>query len=260
MPFVETDGERIAYVKEGTGPALAFIHSLGTGLYLYRDQIDALKDRYTCIAYDTRGHGDSTCNGGQWTVAKAAADLKAVLDACGVKQAHILGLSMGGPIALAFYDKHPQMVRSMIIADSFAEQNIGGQDRIKGMETALGKTTMKDFGAWYADDRLLKTTSRAAHDDLAAAIAKIDKAHYLATVRSVFTDDLSPVLPKITVPTKVLIGDQDKSTPMPMSEKIRDAVKGATLEVIPNAGHLANLDNPAGFTTTVAKFLDAQPR
>jgi pimeloyl-ACP methyl ester carboxylesterase len=260
MPFVDTDGERIAYVKEGSGPALAFIHSLGTGLYLYRDQIAALKDRYTCIAYDTRGHGESTCRSGAWAVTKAAADLKAVLDACGVQKAHVLGLSMGGPIALAFYDRYPQMVRSLIIADSFAEQSVGGKDRIKGMEDMLAKTPMKDYAAWYSDDRLLKTTSKAAHDELTAAVARVKPEHYIATVRSIFSEDYSGVLPKVTVPTYVMVGDQDKSTPLAMSERIKAGIKGATLDVIPSAGHLANLDNPKAFNAMIARFLDAQPR
>lgn len=259
MPFVDTDGERIAYVKEGTGPALAFVHSLGTGLYMYRDQIAALKDRYTCIAYDTRGHGDSTCRTG-WTVAKAASDLKAVLDACGISKTHLLGLSMGGPIALAFYDRYPQMVRSLIIADSFCEQNAGGKDRIKGMEDALAKQSMKDFAVWYANDRLLKSTPKKARDELVAALGKIDKTHYMQTVRSIFTEDLSGVLAKVSVPAYVILGDQDKSTPMPMSEKMAKGIKGATLEVIPDAGHLANIDNPAVFNRMIAKFLDAQAR
>ncbi len=83
--YVDINGETIHYVREGTGPDIVFLHFLGGFSYQWRHQIDALKDRYTCWAFDHRGFGFSSFNG-RWDVPTAANDLKAQLDAVGVKR------------------------------------------------------------------------------------------------------------------------------------------------------------------------------
>ena len=89
MPFVEANGERIHYEVEGEGPAVLFIHGLGSNVYMWRDQVAALKDRYTCVRAESRGHGETSYNT-VFTVAGVAADHKAVLDDLGIATCHII--------------------------------------------------------------------------------------------------------------------------------------------------------------------------
>jgi 3-oxoadipate enol-lactonase len=260
--IIEANGEKISVVDEGSGPAVLFIHSLGTnGAWLYAAQIAALKARYRCIAPDCRGHGATSYNGG-FTVPDVAADHKAVLDALGVAQAHVVGLSMGGPIALNFNARWPEMVRSLVIADSFARlrDQQAVQDRVAATRETVAYISMREFGSQYAADRLLPTTPIEKLDELADEVAKCPPNAYVDTVQAIFTYDASGDLAKVRVPALVLVGDQDDATPMAENAFIRDGIKGATLEEIPQAGHLSTIDNPGEFTRRLSAFLDRQPK
>lgn len=257
MPVVEANGETINFIDAGEGPPVLFIHSLGTNAYLYRDQIEALKGDYRCIAVDCRGHGDSSYNG-TFTVEDAAADHKAVLDHLGIEKCHIVGLSMGGPILLNFNKNWPDVAQSVVIADSFARVRPGSEDRIYATQEAVAYLSMREFGSQYAGDRLMPTTPMEKLDELADEIAKCPPKAYVDTVRSIFTYDASGDLALIKVPTLVLIGDSDDATPLAESEFIRDGIPGSSFAIIPDAGHLSTIDSPDEFTAELKKFLDAQ--
>ena len=257
MPAIEANGERIHFVDEGDGPPVLFIHSLGTNSYLYRDQIAALKSGYRCIAPDCRGHGASSYNG-TFTVEDVAADHKAVLDHLGIERCHVIGLSMGGPIALNFNARWPDTVRSLVLADAFARIREGAEDRIYATQEAVAYLTMLEFGNQYAGDRLLPSTPIEKLDALAAEIAKCPPKAYVDTVRAIFTYDASGDLARVGVPTLILIGDSDDATPMAESEFIRDGIRGSEIRIIPQAGHLSTIDSPEEFTAALRGFLDAQ--
>ncbi len=257
MPMIEANGESLFYIDEGAGPPVLFIHSLGSNNSLYIDQIAALKDRYRCIAPDCRGHGASSYNGA-FTVEDAAADHKAVLDHLKIDKCHIVGLSMGGPIALNMNTRWPDLALSMVIIDSFARVRPGAQDRIYATQEAVAYLSMREFGNQYAGDRLMPTTPIDKLDELAAEIAKCPPKAYVDTVRSIFSYDGTGDLGKVTAPTLILIGDSDDATPMSESEFIRDGIKGSEIHVIPDAGHLSTIDSPAEVTAELSAFLAAQ--
>ena len=257
MPVIDANGEKLAYVDEGDGPALLFIHSLGANSYMWREQIAALKDRFRCIAFDCRGHGGSSYEG-EFTVPDAAADIKAGLDALGIETCHMLGLSMGGMIALDINARWPGLARSLIIADSFARPRDGAEDRIYATQEAVAYLSMKEFGNQYAGDRLMPTTPFDKLDELADAIAKVPAKAYVDTVRAIFTADYTDALGKVTAPTLVLIGADDDATPLPESEFMVERIEGAALQTIPGAGHLSNIDQPDAFNAAIAEFLDSQ--
>jgi pimeloyl-ACP methyl ester carboxylesterase len=257
MPSIDANGEQIFYVDEGDGPPILFIHSLGTNSYLYRDQIAELKSRYRCIAPDCRAHGASSYNG-TFTVEGVADDHKAVLDHLGIDSCHVVGLSMGGPIALCFNTKYPGTAKSLVMADAFARIRPGGEDRIYATQEAVAYLSMLEFGSQYAGDRLMPTTPIDKLDELAAEISKCPPKGYVDTVRAIFTYDATDDLAKVSVPTLVLIGDSDDATPMAESEFIRDGIAGSEIKVIPDAGHLSTIDSPAEFTAELGRFLDSR--
>jgi 3-oxoadipate enol-lactonase len=254
MPTIEANGETIFFVDEGAGPPVLFVHSLGSNNSLYRDQIASLKDSYRCIAPDCRGHGASSYNG-TFTVEDAAADHKAVLDHLGIDKCHIVGLSMGGPIAFNLNTRWPDLAQSMVIADSFARIRGGAEDRIYATQEAVAYLSMLEFGNQYAGDRLMPTTPIDKLDELAAEIAKCPPKAYVDTVRAIFTYDATGDLARVTAPTLILIGDSDDATPMAESEFIRDGIKGSEIRTIPDAGHLSTIDSPDEFTAELSAFL-----
>ena len=258
MPHVDANGERLHYTDAGNGPAVLLIHSMGADAAMWRDQVAALSDRYRCIAFDCRGHGGSTYNA-RFTVAGAAADLKAGLDALGAGSCHLVGMAMGGPIAISFAAQWPEAVRSVTVADGFVDMREAGGARIPEWAKTIRATTMDAFGRRYAEMRLTPSASQAARDGLAAAIAKVPPEAYIDVMKAIFDRiDFTREAAAIRAPALVIWGEEDDVTPLPHSQQIAEIIPGARLETIPGAAHISNLDRPEAFNRLLADFLDAQ--
>lgn len=236
--------------------AVVLLHSLGTDHRLWRYQIEKLSTHHRVVAPDSRGHGASG-----WTTPPTVRDwtddLDRVLAHAGVRSGVLAGISMGGVQAMAYAARHPEKVRGLVIADSFAElppDVVAG--RIAGLADrarADGMTALADF---YVDGTFVVEPRPAGAEDVRKAIAGMDPGAYIASTETCFGARLGELLSEIDVPTLVLWGELDEKTPRQLSERIAKAVPGATLEVIPAAGHLSNVENPAGFTRLLADFTD----
>ena len=258
MPYVDANGERLHYQEAGSGPAVLLIHSMGADVTMWRDQIAALSDRYRCIAFDCRGHGASSYNA-RFAVAEAAADLKAGLDAIGVDSCHLIGLAMGGPIAVSFAAQWPDAVRSVVVADGFVDMREVGGARIPEWAETIRSMPMDAFGRRYVDSRLTASAGDEARQGLAAAIAKVPPDAYIDVMKAIFDGiAFTAEAATIRVPSLVIWGEEDEVTPLEHSRQIADTIPGARLETIPGAGHIANLDKPEAFNRLIADFLDAQ--
>lgn len=255
MPMLSVNGETIHYVKEGDGPAVALIHGLGSSAHIWRHQIASLKDRYTVIACDARGHGGSSAKG-ECSIATAADDLKAVLDALGIAECHLVGISTGGPVALTFAAQSPNMVKSLVLAGTFAKPVEGSKERVEATAEAIAYVSMEEFGTQYAAETLSPSTSLDVQDELAGVISKINPKVYIQLMRSALLGDFTALLASVKAPTLVLIGENDAIIPRSESEFIAQKIPGAALEMIPAAGHLACLDSPSAFTAAIGKFID----
>src|SRR5690348_9065595 len=127
----KSDGMRIAYVDEGGGPPIVFLHGVGATKKMWAPQIELLSERFRCIALDYRGYGESEAppqsslkpdarDAKAISRAAYARDLLAVLDAAGIDAAHLCGCSLGGVVALETYDAKPARVKSLALVDTFA--------------------------------------------------------------------------------------------------------------------------------------------
>ena len=258
MPSVEANGETLRYEDAGSGPAVLLIHSMGADRTMWRDQIAALSGRYRCIAFDCRGHGESTYNA-RFTVAGAAADLKAGLDALGVETCHLVGMAMGGPIAVSFAARWPEAVRSVTVADGFVDMREAGGARIPEWARTIRATTMTEFGRRYAEMRLTPSASQEDRDGLAAAIARVPPEAYIDVMKAIFDGiEFAGEAATIRAPALVVWGEEDDVTPLAHSRQIAGLIPGARLETIPGAAHISNLDKPEAFNRLLADFLDAQ--
>jgi pimeloyl-ACP methyl ester carboxylesterase len=245
--------EEFGFEIEGEGPALVLLHSLGTSTWLWQSSFRHWRSRFTVIAIDCRGHGRSTCRTGT-SMERCARDVLGLLDALGVKQAAVLGLSMGGVIAARLHELAPARVRALVLADTFCHMP-WGEERIALIERKLAQMPMDVFAEKYAQQTLLEGAPAPSSAQLAACVAAVSKSAYLHTARSLFTQDTRRSLARVKVPTLVLVGAQDDRTPISMAQEIVDTVPHAQLAVVPVAAHLSNLDNPAGFHDAVDRFL-----
>jgi pimeloyl-ACP methyl ester carboxylesterase len=253
MPIFHHNREDLHYEIEGQGPALVLIHSLGTSSELWRDAIERWKGRHTVLAMDCRGHGRSTSNGGV-ALEAIAGDLCALMQSLGMKSADMVGISMGGPIAAWVYAQAPALVGRMVLADTFTHIPEAAT-RLAGLEKKLDAMSMADFGVEYAAQTLLPATAPELHKALGGWIAGMSTQAYRETVRSIFAQDIGDALADIKVPALVLVGDQDQRAPVAMAERVAMLIPGARMHIVPDAGHLANMDNPAAFYGAIDDFL-----
>jgi pimeloyl-ACP methyl ester carboxylesterase len=255
---IDVNGESLNCVSEGRGPAVAFIHFIGGFSGSWRHQFATLKDRFTCIALDTRGFGFSTYNS-RWNVETAARDVKGGLDALGVDRAHIVGFSMGGPVALTFNAYWPEMVRSITLIDTFAKNHTHSKARIEETEKCLRYMSMREYARQYAATRLLPSTPLSAFDELVSSMSMSSKKAYMDVLRGILVPDFTDLCEKVKVPALVMCGVHDRTTPVAFTSDLTRLIPGAVERVIPT-GHLGIFDDPATFTRPIAEFLDAQPR
>ena len=184
-----------------------------------------------------------------------AEDAHAVLSDLGLLPTHLIGISMGALQCARFHTLSPKDVLSIVYADSFAYLGEAGPARVRDMEAKIGAITMDDYAAGYTADTLLPATAAEHHQALTNSIAAMTAENYLQTVRSVFTEDVREHLKAIDKPCHIVTGEQDQRTPPSAAKTVHALVQQSTLEIIPEAAHLSNIDNPHGFAASVEPFL-----
>lgn len=254
---IETNYE--LHGKEGA-PWLVLSHSLACSVRMWDPQIEALKNEYRILAYDTRGHGASGAPGGEYTLEMLADDLKALLEALGVRNPHYCGLSMGGMIGQTFALKYPGEFRTLTLADTtsgFPPQAWPlWQERIRiAEEKGMAPLVQPTLERWFTEGFRQSQPEPVA--GIGKLIASTPVAGYVGCCHAIPKINLTARLKEIKTPILVLCGDKDPGTPPAMSEAIRDNAPGSKLVMIPGAAHLANLENPAAFTRALREFLAA---
>ncbi|GAB3617779.1 3-oxoadipate enol-lactonase [Okibacterium endophyticum] len=255
--FTQTE-PRIGYVSRGDAeaPAVVLLHSLGTDRSIWDPVVALLEPRFRVVAWDSRGHGASARTGAIGP-AEWVADLTRMLDELGIESAALVGVSMGGMQAMAFAGSHPERAWAIVVADSYAALTSEIADaRIESQIELAKSVPMADVASAYLVATFADPASPAA-SAVGDAIAGMSAEDYIAAVQSCFRADVRSYLDAITAPTLVLWGDRDAKTPRPLSEAIAERIHGSRFAVIPDAGHLSNMDNPAAFAAEILAFLDA---
>lgn len=258
-----TNGIQTYYEIHGRvgGPWLVLSHSLACSVRMWDPQIAALKDKYQILAYDTRGHGASDAPEGAYTLETLADDLAALLKQLNIDEAHYCGLSMGGMIGQTFALKYPRVLRSLTLADTTsrypAQAAALWADRIKtaqasGMEP-LAQPTLE---RWFTEP--FRKANPAAVEAIRKLIVATPVAGYVGCSHALPKINVTARLKEIKAPILVIVGEQDPGTPVAMAREIHDNAPGSRLVILPQAAHLANLEQPEGFTRAMRDFLSAR--
>lgn len=255
---VEANGIRIHYEMQGSGPWLVLSHSLACSTQMWNEQVNAFSDRFRIVNFDTRGHGKTDAPAGEYSLDMLADDLQGMLDALGIDTCHFMGLSMGGMIGMTHALRHPGRFSSLILCDTTSrfppavgpvwEQRVN-MARTQGMGALVDSTLER----WFTEP------TRKSRPDLVQRIGGLISATpvegYAGCCHAIPKIDITSKLGAIDVPTLVIVGDQDPSTPVEMSRDIQKAIPGAQLGVIPQAAHLSNLEQPEVFNAMLGQFL-----
>ena len=252
---IASDGVATAVRIAGTrGPALVFIHGVGSTAAIWDSQLNALSDEYRCYAIELRGNGVPKPDPDPATIDRVgyARDVLSIIDAFGVEQFCIIGCSLGGVVAFELWQHVSARISALAIVGSFARYP-DADAYVERVTTAVKQAgTMRAFAQERA--AALGLPSGRLHETIEQMACK-EVASYLAATRATWTGNYCALLPSITAPTWVTLGERDTVAPLVLSREIAEAVPGSEFSVIPGAGHVANADAADAFNASLRAFL-----
>ncbi len=264
MPSWKTDHvlgpPRIAVDHVGSGSLVVLMHGIGGNRSNWHDQLPEFGRYFHAVAWDARGYGDSDDYQGDLNFGDFASDLARVLDHFNAARAHLVGLSMGGVIALDFVSRWPDRVATLTLCDSLPGfSHLSNEQRREFIrlrqEPLLAGMEPKDIAPAVAKSLLGKTPRPGSFERLVASMSALHKESYLKTIASMVNYARVLELEAITAPTHVVVGEEDTLTPPATSREMADRIPGARLTVIEGAGHLSNIEQSEAFNRAVLGFL-----
>lgn len=248
MPTVDRNGVNIHYEVAGDGPVVLLSHGYSATAQMWTGQVEALKDRYKVVTWDMRGHGlsDSPADQAEYSEDATVEDMAAILDAVGAETAVIGGLSLGGYMSAAFYLKHHQRTRALMLFDT------GPGYRNPTAREGWNETARKR--AEVFEEKGLDALGRSAEVRVSTHRSAQGLANAARGMLAQFNSNVVEILDKIAVPTMVLVGSEDAPF-LGASEYMAKKIPNATYIIIEGAGHAANIDQPARFNEAVEAFL-----
>ncbi len=259
---IEINGINIHYHEEGEGLPLVFIHAFALNQTMWQEQVAALKNQYRCITLDLRGFGHSDVVDEPSLMNQMASDVRQLMKALSIDKAVLIGLSMGGYIALAFYRNYPEMVGALVLADTRATADA---DEAKANRLLSAEKALREGSVAIADEttpKLLGDTTIKTNPDLVKLVHSIQAENspigIAAAQRGMAARaDSTDLLSQINCPVLVLVGSEDKLTPPREAEVIHQGIRNSQLRVIENSGHLSNMEKPDEFNKALVEFLQS---
>jgi len=260
VDVITSCGQRIAYRRAGSGDALVLLHGgFGFDSRAWQPQLDELADEFTVVAWDAPGCGGSEDPPASFRMADYADCLAGFLTQVGLQRPHVLGISFGGTLALALYDRHPHVPRSLILAGAYA--GWAGSLPVDEVRRRLQRVTAEtaeppaDWMAGYLPGMLTASAPTEMVEHTLALMSDIHPQANLTMLRAMAEADLRGILPRIEVPTLVLHGDLDARAPLSVGQDLHRQIPGSQIVVLPGVGHLSNLEAAESFNREVRRFL-----
>jgi len=259
---IRANGIDVHYVLEGpaNAPVVTMSHSLATTLEMWKPQMAALSARYRVLRYETRGHGRTEAPKGAYTLDTLASDARALLDALQIRRTHWVGLSMGGMIGQRLALSAPDRLMSLSLCDTSSrvppEMRPTWDERIKTAETEGMQALIEPtIARWFTSDFIKRKPDVV--DTVRAMIRDTSVPGYVGCCHAIKMLDLTDRISAITLPTIVIVGEDDPGTPVAASRTIAERIKGAELAILPKAAHLSNIEQAEAFTAALTRFLAA---
>jgi len=254
-----TDAIQLAYEERGSGPALVFIHGFPLDRRMWIGQLSGLAKIRRCVALDLRGHGLSIIDDPEpeFSMDLFADDVAATMDELGAEQADICGLSMGGYVAFAFWRRHRNRVRSLILCDTKSEADSdeakAGRDKTAQLVREQGMEPLHEqLGPKLLGSSPTEETRTSLREMFLAQPPAVISADALA-MRD--RPDSTPDLPGIDVPVLWIHGEEDQLMPIDGARATAEKIPGATFAGVPGGGHMAPMENPKAANDALSGFL-----
>ena len=258
MTHIEVAGQRLHYLKAGQGKALFLLHGNPGSGRVWSKVISTLADHYRVIAHDRQGFGGSPKGEmSRFGPHDYAEELARLMEALGVEKAHVCGISFGGMVAQCFALKYHELVDGLVLVGTTADRT--------------GRTVLEDLAeldreGWSAvSERLVQSWFHPESDP-----ADIAEAYEIAlqssqrmrelTVTALGNFDIRNQIHQIAAPTLIIVGEQDQTCPVDMSETIHTSIGGSRRQLIPDCAHLVPVEQPQTFCEKVLTFLSGVDR
>ncbi len=239
-------------------PTVMLSHSLASSFKMWEPQMEGLRSHFQVLRYDTRGHGKSEVTPAPYTLELLCEDAIGLLNFLGIDRVHWVGLSMGGMIGQAVALHYPQRLLSLTLCDTSAvipeEMQPIWEERIEAVRT---QGMFSQFEATM--DRWFTPSYRRLNPPM----LKVIEEEFLATPPEGYIGCASAIrklnyldrLRDISLPTMVLVGEDDPATPVSASQAIHGQIKNSTLVILPHCRHLSNVEQAEAFNTHLLGFL-----
>jgi len=257
MPMFNLAGIQLHYEVTGDGPPLLLIHGLGSSCRDWEKQVDSFAKEYQVITLDLRGHGQSSKPSGPYSIRMFANDTAALIRVLGVAPLHVVGISMGGMVAFELVVHFPELLRSMVIVNSYPEMRVETFReylQIWRRYIFLELLGMRGTGLMLGRHLFPKPEQRDLQELFIVRWAENDKRAYRESLRAIVNWNVEEHLSEIRCPVLVVASDQDY---MSLEEKKNYVAKipNAKLVVIEDARHAVTAERPRQFNAIVKEFL-----
>lgn len=259
MAYAQLAFGRLHYrdVGQPDAPAILFLNSLGTDMRIWDGVIEQLAADYRLITLDQRGHGQSDVPEGPYSIDGLAGDVLELAERLDLERFSLAGVSVGGMIALRVAIDHPERLVSLVACDTAARIGTATvwNSRIETVR-AHGMAAIADavLELWFPDS--IREGREAEIDGWRQLLLACPVEGYAATCAALRDADLTHEVAGIDVPTLVVAGEVDLSTPVPLVKATAERIPGARFEVIEGAGHIPSIDQPAILAALIRQHLE----
>lgn len=255
--------ERDVYYERGgrddrEAATILFLHGLGSGADDWHAQVSALAADYRLLLVDLPGHGRSALPAGRLSVDGMATEVEALLAHLGERAVHVVGLSLGGCVGLALALRAPSRVRSLTLINAFARlrpADTAARLRLALRGLLLVTAPMRAVAALVARTAFPRPEQEALRRAAAAGVARTSRRAYTAAAAALVSFDVRDSLRRVRCPTMVVAGTDDRTVDIDTKDALARAIPGARWVVVPDSGHVTNVDRAAAFNATLKEFL-----
>ena len=254
-------GYRMHYRESGHGQPVLLIHGYPLNSRLWQSQLDGLADVARLVAPDLRGHGDSEAVPGPYSMDLLADDCAALLDGLEIDEPVVVnGLSMGGYIAMAFARRYPERLAGLVLTATRAAADLEAGKT--GREQAAAQAREQGIGS-IVENMLPKLLAPGNYQNRPELVAEARAIMNNTSLEGVLGDlegmknrpDSTASLANVRVPARIIFGADDQIIPQSEAQEMLSALPDAGLDVIPEAGHLVNLEQPEAYNLLLQEFI-----
>lgn len=258
MALIWLQDLRLNAVIEGPegAPPVVFLHALGTDLTIWDETVAALAPRFRCLRFDARGHGRSDVPAPPYSMGALIRDAESLMEHFALKDAVVVGCSMGGLVAQGLATKRLDLVRAMVLTNTAAK--IGGPGLWQTRAAEVAATGLAAY-APGAMERMFgrKWQEAPAMPRIRAMLQGMSPQGWIGCAHAIAGADFYTTTAALGLPTLVIAGTNDGTTPPDLVRETADLIRGHRWELMRATGHLPMVERPEAFIALLADFLQS---